>query len=337
MSVCVGATDFIGGGTGALDAYDGAAFSAGDAAMVYKNGQCIPYIFTSSSLPENSPWVIQPDTNGTGVRWIAVADSNLNIIRSNLTLYCSNSGNDTTGDGTSSSPWKTLNKAIDWLNDKQITTSATVTISFDTSTIAHTATVEIDGPQFRRVVIDGNGSTNSILTWAAAGVGGITIQNNTKLKDIKDIKLLGDGTNGNGIYITENSSITVSSDVLVDSFANGVYIDLDSYIDASSGSLTSQNNVAHGISLHNESSGLLQGCTFSSNGTTGCYATQNSTINAANSTSSSNGTYGFFASFNSFINANNTTATGNGTAGYSPAKTTAADPTFANQGSWIYG
>lgn len=337
MAICVGATDFIGGAAGALDAYDGASFSAGDGATVFKNGQFIPYVFTSSSLTENSPWIIQPDTNGTGVRWIAVEDSNLNIIRSNLTLYIANSGNDTTGNGTSGSKWKTLTKAIDWLNDKQIISGATVTIDVDSSTIAHTAVVLISGPQFRRVEIEGNGSTNSILSWSAAGTGGIKLDSSTSLKDLRDIKLLGDGTNGRGIEINHGSTLQITADVLVDSFNVGVFLDRDSYLDVTSGALSSTGNNAQGISLNNESSCLVQSCTFSSNGTTGCYATQNSTINAASATASSNGTYGFFCSFNSFIHANGSTAVSNGTSNYSPAKATAGDPTFANQGSWIYG
>lgn len=337
MAVCVGATDFIGGGTGALDAYDGAAFSAGDASTVFKNGQFISYIFTSSSLPENSPWVIQPDTNGTGVRWIAVVDSNLNTIRSNLTLYCTTGGSDTTGDGTASYPWATLNKAISWLGDKKILPDVTVTINFAAGTFVHSSTVTIDGPQYRRVVIDGAGSSSTTLSFVAAGVGGILIANGTTLGGLRDVKLLGDGTNGNGVEITDRSTLIVTNDVVVDSFNIGIYALYGSFLRADSGSLTCSNNNNQGCYLIYSSEGFVTSCIFNNNGTSGLYCHQNAVCYAVSATANNNGTYGFATAFNSHINANSSTATGNGTAGYLPAKTTAGDPTFSSQGSWIYG
>ncbi len=337
MAKCVGATDFIGGGTGALDAYDGNDFSAGDAAMVYKNGQCIPYIFVSSSVAEHSPWLIQPDTNGTGVRWQAVVDSGLNIIRSSMTLYLSSTGNDTTNTGmTSGSPWATLNKAVEWLGDKIAMQSVTVTISIAAGSLTHSTTVLIVGNIFKNVEIVGAGSSSTTLTFATAGVGAIKIDSDTYLKDIRNIKLLGDGTSGGGygIEVTNESSMRSSGDLLIDSFATGLWVNNNSYVNAD-GAISCKNNDARGAVFVNGSSGRMVSCVFDNNGTDGLYASTNSNVNAASSTSTNN-TTGYFATLNSHIQANSTTVSGN-TTDYDPAKTTANDPTFDNFGSWIYG
>jgi len=50
------------------------------------------------------------------------------IIEENTTLYVSTSGNDITGDGSLSNPWKTPHRALEWLSDKFIKTNKTVTI-----------------------------------------------------------------------------------------------------------------------------------------------------------------------------------------------------------------
>lgn len=335
MAKCVGATDFIGGAAGALDALDGASFSAGDAAMVYKDGQCVPYIFVSSSVAEHSPWLIQPDTNGEGVRWQAVEDSSLNIIRANMSLYLASTGNDSTNTGmTSGSPWKTLNKAVEWLGDKIILPTVTVTISIDSSSITHDTTVTISGPQFRRVVIDGNGSTNSTLTWATANVTGIEIVDGTLLKDIKDVKLAG-GTSGYGIYLNNGSAVGTTNDLLIDGFNNCAFLDNDSFFNASA-AVTFKNANDSGVIATNESSARVQSCTFDNNGADGLRVVNGSQANASSSTSTNNTGNGYYAGFNSWIKANGTTVSGNGT-NYSPAKTTANDPTFGNSGSWIYG
>ncbi len=61
----------IGGGTGALDAIDGAALADSDAAIVQTDGTAYFYhLDATSGAAESSPDVITPDTNAGTKRWI---------------------------------------------------------------------------------------------------------------------------------------------------------------------------------------------------------------------------------------------------------------------------
>jgi len=329
MTICVGATDYIGGGAGALDAYDGDDFVVGDISMVAGQGAPQFYEFISTTDTENSPYLIRPDTNGTGVAWRQVS-----IITANATFYVTTAGSDSTGNGTSSAPWLTLENAIDWFKDKRIAADAIVTISLGSGTFTQSALITVQGDQYGRIQIVGNGSSNTTVTCATAGVGCLLITKCSSLYDIKNIKLLGDGTNGNGIELELNSSLETSADLLVDSFNRGVYIGQSCALYASS-ALTSQNNNNDGIIIISGAHARIDGCTFDSNGSKGVYCVSSSNVYASGSTSTNN-TDGYYAFRNSFIEASSCTVSGN-TTDYSPAKQTAADPTFAQQGSWIYG
>lgn len=60
-----------GGGTGALDKYDGTALQDGDPAVGTYNGKLYAYILDEDSgAAESSPDVIAPDTNAGNKRWI---------------------------------------------------------------------------------------------------------------------------------------------------------------------------------------------------------------------------------------------------------------------------
>lgn len=327
------ATDYTGGGTGALDAEDGASFTAGDFALVAKAGQAPEwYEFISTTDAENSPYLIRPDTNGTGVAW-----RQCSLISGNATLYATTSGNDTTGNGTSSAPWATLGKAISWLNDKQIESGITVTVSLGSGTFVESAVITIRGEVFKHVGIQGNGSANTTISNVAAGVGCLYLADGTFLKDIRNIKLLGDNTSGTGISVQQKSGIYIGADLIVNDYSSGITLTNDSLLVANSGALTSSSNVNAGLYVTGGSEVRVQSCVFNNNGTDGLFCYENSVALATGATASNNTNYGFRAIFNSFIKADSTTATGNGVADYSPAKTTAADPTFANNGSWIYG
>ena len=52
----------------------------------------------------------------------------ITVVNSNLTLYVASDGSDTTGNGSSGTPWATINKALYWLENKIITSPTTVTI-----------------------------------------------------------------------------------------------------------------------------------------------------------------------------------------------------------------
>jgi hypothetical protein len=72
---------------------------------------------------------VQADPSGTPVDRKVTVGNLRGCISSNTTLYVSPSGNDTTGDGSSGTPWRTVTKALDYLKDKWINTDVAVTIS----------------------------------------------------------------------------------------------------------------------------------------------------------------------------------------------------------------
>lgn len=331
MAGVIAASAFIGGTTGCLDAIDGNDVTVGSSfAMVFDGGKPKTYEYISTTDTENSPYLIRPDTNGTGKAW-----RQCNIISGNATLYITSTGNDSTGNGTVYAPWATLGKAISWLADKEILATAIVTISIGAGTFVEAGLITIAGNVFKNVKIVGAGSSSTTLSWSAAGTGGLLIENTTTLADLKNIKLYGDGTNGNGIAVQRNAAAYLSADVLVDNFSTGVYVAESSSFFADS-ALTSTNHAAKGLIAIYSANASIQSCTFSGNGTEGVYSNYNSFINAGSAASNSNN-YGFYANRNSFIDGTSSTATGNTVAGWSPAKQTADDPTFANKGSWIYG
>lgn len=73
MSNFYGATSLIGGGSGALDAIDGAGLSDGDGALVIASGYHFTYVLDDdSAAAESSPDIIAPDDNPGDKRWILV-------------------------------------------------------------------------------------------------------------------------------------------------------------------------------------------------------------------------------------------------------------------------
>lgn len=73
MSNFYPATVLTGGGTGALDAIDGAGLADGDASFVVTSeGIYFYFLDADSGLTENSPYVISPDANAGTKRWIYI-------------------------------------------------------------------------------------------------------------------------------------------------------------------------------------------------------------------------------------------------------------------------
>lgn len=73
MSNFYGAISLIGGGTGALDAIDGAALADLDGAVVLADGIAYSYrLNASSGIAEASPRIISPDVNAGDKRWVLI-------------------------------------------------------------------------------------------------------------------------------------------------------------------------------------------------------------------------------------------------------------------------
>jgi len=76
MSAFYPASSLTGGGTGALDAIDGALLEDGDRAIVIATSQVyFYYLDADSGAAESSPGTIAPDTNAGDKRWILAAST----------------------------------------------------------------------------------------------------------------------------------------------------------------------------------------------------------------------------------------------------------------------
>jgi len=90
----------------------------------------------------------------------------LETIRVDQDLYISSTGNDSTGNGSSTAPWATLQKAMDYLADYYVCGSATVTIHVEDGTYTAVATTTLGHPNGDRIEIIGDetASTGQTIT-----------------------------------------------------------------------------------------------------------------------------------------------------------------------------
>lgn len=123
----------------------------------------------------------------TSDKWIVIIGQIVN----DLVLYISTSGNDTDGNGTSSNPWLSINKAFAYLARKSISSNVTVTIQLSDGTYNTTEIQRCDHPNGDRIKITGENSyakTISAVT-ASTGTGGdettatatLTVNNTTNI------------------------------------------------------------------------------------------------------------------------------------------------------------
>lgn len=115
---------------------------------------------------------VQANPTGTPVdRKITIA-SLRGGISSDTTLYvAAYGGSDTTGQGTSGSPWATLPKALDYLKDKWINDDVDVTIQLSYGVYTHTSQITIEHPCSSRIKIRGADLTSKTAINITYGVG----------------------------------------------------------------------------------------------------------------------------------------------------------------------
>lgn len=87
----------------------------------------------------------------------------IKVIEDDLDLYISATGSDESGTGESGTPWHSLNKAFNYLADKWINDSITVTIHVaGIYSIPAPDTLIVDHPCTNRIVIDGSGKAATV-------------------------------------------------------------------------------------------------------------------------------------------------------------------------------
>lgn len=96
------------------------------------------------------------------------------VISDDRTIYIGAAGDDTTGDGSSTTPWETLDKVFDYLSDYRIVNGAMVTVSVSAGTYSSVPSVSIRHMDASRIKIIGSSASS-----AAHAVTGISSASKT--------------------------------------------------------------------------------------------------------------------------------------------------------------
>jgi len=99
------------------------------------------------------------------------------VITGDVTIYVDSSGNDLTGDGTSASPFASLEQAFETLDNFRIAKQATVTIDVEDGTYSSVASFTISHPDGERINVQGDttSSTGTAITGTDSGAKTFTV------------------------------------------------------------------------------------------------------------------------------------------------------------------
>jgi len=155
----------------------------------------------------------------TATNFVIDGQSTSLVIGSNTTLYVSTTGNDSTGDGSSGSPWATIGKAAEYLSVRRIKKDVVVTVELAAGTYTYTSTVRLDHPQGNQIKYVGAspvGTKPEGTTLNGDGNRGYTVtsenHNDVRLQAYYQTILQFNSTTG--ILIGSNSTV-VLEDILI--------------------------------------------------------------------------------------------------------------------------
>lgn len=129
-----------------------------------------------------------------------------------VTLYVSPSGNDTTGNGTSSAPYKTINKALSTIPKNLGGFSATVEIAAGT----YDEVFNVNYFHGGNVIFAGTGTVT---------LGGISVSNSLV---VVERPLAFNSTGGTAINLVRGAFLLVNQPIVVNAAATGLYAQTDS-------------------------------------------------------------------------------------------------------------
>lgn len=186
------------------------------------------------------------------------------IVAANTTLYVATTGSDTTGDGSNSAPYATIQKALDYLNGKTLLGTVVIQVADGTYSDGFT----VNHPQSNLIYVLGNATTPSNCVINVTGENtAISVEQNNSLT-INGFKILGDRTaNSKGIMCVFNSSIDLGSLIIIDGFDINLYICLNSSVYGHEGIIL-QNAITANLECNALSYALMPSCSFLGNAIT---------------------------------------------------------------------
>jgi hypothetical protein len=97
-----------------------------------------------------------PSTTSPGMLWLDTDEESLpTMLTTSLTLYVATTGNDTTGDGSSTAPYLTLARALQRCDTYTIMSGVTITISMGAGVFNSATQINMHHPQSQQITISG--------------------------------------------------------------------------------------------------------------------------------------------------------------------------------------
>lgn len=220
------------------------------------------------------------------------------IVPASTTIYVATTGNDTTGDGSSSTPYATITRALEYLSGKVLL--GAVTIQVVDGTYSYTSAITVDHPQGNLITIQGNTTTPANCRLEFSGCDGIVVENSAL--NVYGVYIYNSSIAANiGLSSRLNSSVRLI-DSIIDGFYDGCSCDRCAYLYMSS-TVTIKNSYILALS-HLHSIIECNNATFLGNASSkamyGLNAGQNSHIHAIGC-SISNATIGSYVTNGSII------------------------------------
>ena len=100
-------------------------------------------------------------------------DPAASVISESTTYYVATNGNDTTGDGSESSPWATPTRAAEYLSQRRIKSGVTVNVDIAAGTYLFTSPIRLDHPQGSQIRYRGATTTGTKPRGSALNGGGV--------------------------------------------------------------------------------------------------------------------------------------------------------------------
>jgi hypothetical protein len=165
----------------------------------------------------------------------------MDLITTDLTLYISTMGSDLSNDGSFNSPWATIQRALDYLNDKAIAVGVTVTISVADGTYNMPGTVEVKHRDGANIQIIGNQFAESQVCLLFVDCIGFFVTNGHCLGLLDGFTVKGNwagsgnpGRSLSAIRASHNGVINLGDHVTTDTFYYGIHADQGGFVEADS-------------------------------------------------------------------------------------------------------
>ena len=206
------------------------------------------------------------------------------IIDIDTTYYIATTGDDSTGDGSSGSPWATIGHALSAIGNELVGNDGNIIIQLADGTYNSQTAINFHHPFGRRIDIVGNATTpsNVVLNYSN-GNRAFYVPDNFLLQ-INGLKMVGNAQESDCILCGYFGKAIISNCV-IDNWSRGVqlYVNSFAYIYNS----TINNNNSDGVYANALSGSFLSDCTVSNNAT-GLNADRDGRIYAYNCSFSGN-------------------------------------------------